>query len=682
MKFSEKWLREWVNPPLSTKDLCDKLIMAGTEIDSIEETEDKDTLIEVDLTPNRGDCLSIRGIAREIAVLTDTPLTPLAPPGFMALDLSLDVDLKIAAPQACPRYIGRMIRTLQPTTTPSWIQERLEKSDIGCIHPVVDILNYVMLELGQPMHAFDADKIHAPMMVREAQGGEKLLLLNEQEVTLQAKTLVIADNQKVLAIAGIMGGKDSGVSETTQNILLESAFFTPHLIAGKARLYGLHTDSSARFERGVDPQLQITAIERATSLICEHCGGTPGPLVERVEESMLPRREWIPLHYSRLNALLGYTIEPNKVVNILQKLGCQVEPSADKDDIVWRVFAPSYRGDMVEEIDLIEEVVRIYGYNNIPAKMPLTHLQFASPSCKKVSLSRIKRAMVDLGYQEVITYSFVDELLQKQLFSEESLALANPIASDMNVMRVSLWPGLLTTVKYNQNRQQNRLRIFETGLRFRKQKDNIVQENTLAGLICGDFAHEHWNIPKRAVDFFDLKETLTTLWQMTGQNKPLIFQPSQHEACHPGQCAELIWNNQSFGVIGKLHPKIEKALDLQGPIYLFELALSLFQDVPMPVFEKPSRFPEIRRDIAVIVDDKVASDSLINYVRKSSGELLREVNIFDVYTGKGIDLGRKSIAMGLILQHPSRTLVDKEVDDVIHTLVVGLEKEFNAKLRD
>lgn len=709
MKFSEKWLREWVNPSLSTKALCDKLTMAGFEIDSIVDAREaltadekekliqeipigadlsqylqlEDTLIEVDVTPNRGDCLSIQGIAREIAVITETSLSTLPQPVLPKLAQIPALEIQIEAAQACPRYLARVIQDIHPTSTPLWLKERLRRSDIRSIHPVVDILNYVMLEVGQPMHAFDAQKVQAPLRIRHALEGEKLILLDGQTVTLTSQTLIIADSQGPLALAGIMGGQLSSVGANTHTIILESALFTPHLIAGKARSYGLHTDSSARFERGVDPELQLFAMQRATELICEICQGKPGPILEQVSAQDLPKREWITLENRRIKGLLGHDINPAKIVQILEKLGCTVEPQKHKEaDLTWQVLPPSFRGDMMLDVDLIEEIVRIFGYDNIPTTMPVSHLQFTPLSSQKVPLARIKRALIDMGYQEVITYSFVDEALQKQLFSQEALALVNPISADMNVMRLSLWPGLLTTLKFNQNRQQHRLKIFETGLRFQTADHNLHQESVLGGLVCGEFAEEQWGIAKRTTDFFDVKNTLISLWDLLGQTQAWIFEPAEHLACHPGQCADIIWQGEKIGILGRLHPRIEKALDLHGPVYLFEVLLRVFNHVPSPVFERPSRFPEIRRDIAVIVDEQVSSGSLISYIQNSGSELLRHVRVFDVYSGKGIDSGRKSVALGLILQHPSRTLVDKEVDEVVRIIVTGLEKEFAAKLRE
>lgn len=798
MKFSEKWLREWVNPALTTQQLTDTLTMAGLEIESVQpaaaaftgvivgkiisvkphpnaeklslceidvgqsssvsvvtgakniQPEIKialakvgahlpgihqsgeslasaeirgvassgmlcskeelaigtansdeiwilppdapigeecwkylqldDNVIEMDLTPNRGDCLSVLGVAREIATLTGCDLFfPEMGPVSASADTKLSINIQAKA--HCPRYVGRSIQNLQPNvTTPLWIQEKLRRSDIRCIHPVVDILNYVMLELGQPMHAFDAKKINT-IIVRLSKQGEKISLLDGQELTLQADTLVIADSQQPIAIAGIMGGSESAVSNDTTDVFLESALFTSSLIAGKARQYGLHTDSSFRFERGVDPQLQITAIDRATALICEVCGGNPGPCVEVANEETLPQQAPILLRFSRLVQILGDSISEQTVAEILHRVSCEM--LAESQGSEWWVIPPSYRYDITSEIDLIEEVARIVGYNQIPSGMPQLKTQFIARSQNEISVARIKRALVDKGFQEVITYSFVDDSLQKLLFPEEEAhSLINPISQDMGVMRVSLWPGLLNTCKFNQNRQLDRMKIFEVGCRFRKTSNQLIQENVISGLLCGNVADEQWDLKSRTTDFFDVKQVIESIWQLLGYRESLTFAPTEVHACHPGQTAEIFWQGKSAGVLGKLHPKLQSELSVEGAIYVFELKLDTFKQVPMVTFQRPSRFPEIRRDIAMIVDEKLASDSLINYVRKSAGTILRDVKIFDVYAGKGIDSGRKSIAMGLILQHPSRTLVDKEVEAVIQTVVTGLEKEFSAKLRE
>ncbi|MBS0287500.1 MAG: phenylalanine--tRNA ligase subunit beta [Proteobacteria bacterium] len=680
MKFSEKWLREWVNPKLTTEELGMELTMAGLEVDSLEKQEN-DAIFEIDLTPNRGDCLSILGVAREVGALKQIPVTAhKINPVKATIEDTVKIDNQ--APSLCPRYIGRIIRQIRKVPTPSWIQERLEKSDIRCIHPVVDILNYVMLELGQPMHAFDLNKLTAPIVVRTAKSDEKIKLLDGQEVTLKDDTLVIADSKGPQAIAGVMGGLDSGVQDDTTDILLESALFTASSIAGKARQYGLVTDSSFRFERGVDSQLQSDAMQRATALIIEICGGEPGPIIQIESEKDLPKLSEIVLRYARLGQILGIDLPQPKVIEMLGRIGCELLDYSSSNETV-KVKPKSYRYDITTEVDLIEEIARMVGYNNIPNHLPKTGSQFLAQSETRVEVTRLKKAFVDMGYQEVITYSFVDSNLQKKLFPEvAALPLLNPISSDMDEMRLSIWPGLISTLQYNQNRQQQRLKCFEIGLCFMPEGGALKQSSKLGAILTGEYQSESWGIQKRVADFFDLKNHLESLWSLLGNKLPLQFIPHAHPACHPGQCAQIVWQSQPRGWIGKLHPKLSKDLNLDGQVYLLEVDTELLTTKPLPVFARPSRFPEIRRDIAMIVDQGVLSDSLINFVRSSAGEILREVKIFDVYTGKGIDSGRKSIAMGLILQHPSRTLVDEEVEVVIQSVVTGLKKEFSAELRD
>lgn len=678
MKFSEKWLREWINPSLDTKQLIEQLTMAGLEVEACEAI-DGDQIMELDLTPNRGDCLSIFGLAREVSTLNRLAFKAMDIP-TVSVQIENTVEILNEAPAHCPRYCGRMIQNISVNAkTPAWMQERLERSDIHGIHPVVDVLNYVMLELGQPMHAFDLKKLQGGIVIRLAKAEENITLLDGQTLSLNEETLVISDKHQAHAVAGIMGGEHSGVSAGTTDIFLESALFTAHLLAGKARQYGLHTDSSFRYERGVDPALQIKALERATALILEICGGKAGPISEVMFKETLPPSLKLNLHYPNIQKLLGYEIPEAEVTTILTLLGCELMPNGEK---TWQVKVPSYRYDITAEIDLIEELVRIVGYDKVPSHLPQTQVQF-NPTPQQMPMLRVKQALVDLGFQEIITYSFVDEALQKQLFLEqEALTLLNPISADMGVMRLSLWPGLLTTLKYNQHRQQQRLKLFEVGMCFTPQGSGLEQAERVAGLIYGDYANSHWGTQKRSFDFYDMKRPVEKLWDLMGHSEVLKFEPFNHPACHPGQCAQIRSLQGVHGVVGRLHPKLEQALDLLGPIYLFELNQSFFGHLAVPTFQRPSRFPAIRRDLALIVDKTLPAESLISFVRNETGELLQEAKIFDVYMGKGIDPARKSVAMGLILQHPSRTLIDSEIDDMISKLVTGLKMEFGAQLRD
>jgi len=643
-----------------------------------------DKIIEIDLTPNRGDCLSAIGVARELGVLTESSLNmPQIKPVTPLSDAKIKVDIK--AKEHCPRYVGRVIKNINAhkAQTPVWMSERLRRGDIRCIHPVVDILNYVMLELGQPMHAFDLSKIEGGITVRLAEKDEPITLLDEQSVKLKSNTLVISDDNNALAIAGVMGGLDSAVTDSTQDILLESALFSEVHQAGKARLYGLHTDSAFRYERGVDPQLQVQAIERATNFILEICGGEPGIVVDVVTDCLESKKP-ITLRYQRIKQILGITFEAEQVEALLLRIGCKVLPKEDVDsqEPGICVLPPSYRYDISLEIDLIEELARVYGYENVPTELP--KVPFIIPSCKEneISATRIKKAMVDMGYNEAITYSFVDSQWQSILFPEEkTLALLNPISQDMDTMRCSLLPGLLKTVSFNQRRQQTRMMVFEVGNRFFYEGDALKQEAQIAGVCYGDKLAETWRPGNAEVDFYDIKSHINRLWQLT-QKQPLRYVADEHAVNQKGQSASIYAGEQKIGIIGKLNPEKQKQLDIEGAIFWFSCDLAPFRDKKIPTLQRPSKFPEIRRDIAVIVEQNIASGSLTTFVGNLAKDWLVKINIFDEYKGKGIAEGKKSLAMGLILQHPSRTLIDNEVNELMDSIVTGLSRDFGAELRE
>ncbi|MEH6389986.1 phenylalanine--tRNA ligase subunit beta [Pseudomonas profundi] len=639
-----------------------------------------DAIIEVDLTPNRGDCLSIAGLAREVAAnygeqVTRPQIEPIAPVN----DDTRPVELR--ASQACPRYVGRVIRNVDLSrATPLWMVERLRRSDIRSIDAVVDITNYVMLELGQPLHAFDLAEIHGGIRVRMAEEGEKLVLLDGQEIALRADTLVIADHERPLAMAGIMGGEHSGVSEKTTDLFLESAFFDTIAIAGKARGYGLHTDSSHRFERGVDWRLQREAIERATALILEIVGGEPGPIVEAVDENTLPRLSQVTLRNDRITQMLGMELPAGDVESYLGGLGLYVKPSGNGE---WQVDVPSYRFDISIEVDLIEELARLYGYNRLPATAPTASLNLAAKSESKGELPALRRLLVARGYHEAITYSFIEPGLNKLFDPEiEPLALANPISADMAVMRTSLWPGLCKAVEYNLNRQQSRVRLFESGQRFLPQTDgSLLQQPVLAGIACGARQPEGWANGNDKLDFHDVKGDVEAALGQGGCGSAYRFEPAEHPALHPGQTAKITRDGQTVGWLGALHPLLVDKLDLHAPVFVFELVLAGISEGRLPKFAELSRFPEVRRDIALLVDKAVAADDLLNKIRAVAGEHLTNLRLFDVYEGKGIDPHSKSLAIGLTLQHSSRTLTDDEVNAVMDEVLESLEQGFNATLR-
>ena len=633
-----------------------------------------DVSIEINITPNRGDCLSVLGVARDIGVMTRQPVNAVACTPVPAT-LPDVFPVKIHATAACPRYVGRVIRAINPhAKTPTWMRERLRRSGHRCIHPVVDVTNYILLELGQPMHAFDLQKLNGGIEVRMARAGESIALLDGQTLTLDGQTLVIADQQHPQAIAGVMGGLDSAVTDMTQDIFLESAFFTPNLLAGCGRRYGLQTDSSYRFERGVDFQLQRKAVERATQLLLEIVGGQAGPVIEVVSDKDLPQLTPITLRQSRIQRILGKSLEPAEVTDILQRLGMQLTVNEDH----WQVLPPSFRSDISLEVDLIEELARIHGYDNIASPAPRATLSMISQP--DVTLESLQSVLIQRDYQEAITYSFVQPQWQAQLTPHvEALALANPITSDMAVMRTSLWSGLLQAVQYNQKRQQARVRLFETGLRFLPTSQGLQQEAMLAGVVTGTRLQEQWNERLQPIDFYDIKADVEAVLQTTRLNYQV--RPDFHPALHPGQTAAIYQGEDFLGMMGALHPRLLAELDILAPVYLFELHLSpLLQDKVIQ-FKEISKYPSIRRDIAVVMDKTWAVDKILTQIQQVASHLLVDLKLFDVYQGAGIASDQKSLAIALIFQALDRNLVDTEVDTQIERIVHLLEQDFGASLR-
>ncbi|QHA83445.1 phenylalanine--tRNA ligase subunit beta [Pseudomonas mediterranea] len=638
-----------------------------------------DASIEVDLTPNRGDCLSVAGLAREVGALYDTSVTrPTVAPVPAVHDEVRSVE--VLAPTACPRYLGRVIRNVDLSKpTPLWMVERLRRADVRSIDAAVDITNYVMLELGQPLHAFDLAEINGGIRVRMAEEGEKLVLLDGQEVTLRSDTLVIADHSRALAIAGVMGGEHSGVSASTRDVFLESAFFDQIAVAGKARSYGLHTDASHRYERGVDWQLAREAMERATGLLLEITGGEAGPIIETVSEQHLPKIAPVTLRAQRISQMLGMDMEAAEVERLLSALGLNITADGAGQ---WRVEVPSHRFDISLEVDLIEELARLYGYNRLPVRYPQARLAPQAKAEARSDLPELRRLLVARGYQEAITYSFIDPR-QFELFSPgvEPLLLANPISNDMAAMRSSLWPGLVKSLQHNLNRQQDRVRLFESGLRFVGQLDGLKQEPMLAGVVCGSRLPEGWAQGRDVVDFFDVKADVEAVLGFAGALDAFTFVPGKHPALHPGQTARIERDGREVGYVGAIHPELSKTLGLDRPVFVFELVLAEVAQGKMPKFQELSRFPEVRRDLALLADRDVASSAVLDVIRENAGEWLTDLRLFDVYQGKGIDPHRKSLAVGLTWQHPSRTLNDDEVNTATQNILTSLENRLNATLR-
>ena len=640
-----------------------------------------DHCIEMDITPNRSDCLSIKGVARDIGVLNrlsvkEPAMTAVAP----SIDDSFAVDL--AAGDLCPRYVSRIIRGVdisQPS--PVWMQEYLRRAGINCRDSVVDVTNYVLLEIGQPMHAFDLAKLDRGIIVRRAVANEKIALLNGQRLVLSDDTLVIADHSGVQAIAGVMGGSHTAVSDTTVDILLESAFFDPVAIAGRARNYGLHTDSSHRFERGVDYQLQEQAIERATELILSVGGGHAGPVsVTEVEHSLLKSRT-VTLRKAQIKSGLGFVMAEHDILDILQRLGLQ---KTSENKLSWTFSVPSYRFDIAIEADLLEELARVYGYNQLPTTCLAMEVPLPLNAEEVLNLSTLRRQLIARDYREAICYSFIDADLQKHFDpAVKPIFLKNPISTDMSVMRTSLLPGLVQALQYNTNRQQTRVRLFETGLRFilDNETGDIDQQPMLAALIYGNRFVEGWHGNKIIVDFYDLKGDLQSLFALTDRSEAYQFIASKHPALHPGQTAEIYLESNPVGFIGRLHPRIEQEFTIGQPVYLFEIMQEALLTAKLPSFYPLSRFPEVRRDIALIVDQTVPVADLENKVKDTAGDYLIESKVFDIYAGKGIETHRKSVAIGLTFQHPSRTLKDDEINEIQHRVIKSLEQVFGATLR-
>jgi phenylalanyl-tRNA synthetase beta chain len=648
----------------------------GTDIKEYLNLDDR--LIEIGLTPNRADCLSVLGVARDLAVVVDLPFNgeasaPVAP----ALDETLPVT--VLSPEKCPRYLGRVIRDVDINRpTPLFMVERLRRSGIRSIDPVVDITNYVMLEIGQPLHAFNLEALEGGIVVREAQPNEALTLLDGQSREMTAGTLMIADEVKPLAMAGIMGGEGSGVDQQTRHLFLEAAFFTPELMAGRARQYGLHTDASHRYERGVDPELPYRAIERATTLLMEWVGGKPGPITDISATEHLPARAGVTLRASAIKAMLGIEVPADEVTRILKGLGFEVVVDSAADE--WCCTAPSWRFDMGLEADLIEEIARIFGYDNIPT-LPVEGASQAGVNSEAMaSLADIRHRLVSRGFNEAITFSFVSPDAQA-LFDPDSVpvALKNPISSDLAVMRTSLLPGLAGAAAHNIKRQITRVRFFETGLRFLPEASDLAQTPTLALILCGARAPEGWSTQSDSVDFFDLKGEIEAL--LAAAAKPVTFRSAVRAGLHDGQTAEVVLGDSVIGVMGRLHPTAASELDLPDKTFVAELDLAEVLQRAMPDYHDISRYPEVRRDLAVVLDKQVAASAAVDLVKAAAGEYLADVVVFDLYEGEGVAENEKSLAMGLTFRDQSRTLTDEEVSNALAQVIDSLTEKLGARLR-
>ena len=792
MKFSEKWLREWVDPALDTDALAHRLTMAGHEVDAVEAQGDgldgivvgevlevkkhpdadrlsvcqvstgngaavevvcgapnvvagmkspfappgtnlpngvklrkakirgvesngmlcsaieiglgdesdgiielpadattgkalaeyldlPDNTFDLDLTPNRGDCFSVLGIARDVSAMTAAPLKD-ARVDAVKGTIKDEHPVELVLPEGCPRFAGRVIRGIDiGAKSPTWMTERLRRSGLRAIHPVVDVTNYVMLELGQPLHAYDLGLVKGTIRPRLAKSGEKVILLDEREIEVNTDTLVITDDSGPIGLAGIMGGLSTAVSDETTDVFFEAAFWPPQFMAGRARQYALHTEASLRFERGVDPAGQARAIERATALLLEIAGGEAGPLSDLVVAEHLPKNASLLLRKSRLKKILGTEIAGHRVSEILNALGLVASDHAKG----WSVIIPSYRFDIDVEDALVEEVARIFGYDEIPEVTAIAETPLATATETKIDLELVANTLVARDYQEVITYSFVDQEINTRIAGTKSkLVLSNPISSEMSVMRSSIWPGLLAAASSNVARQQERVRIFEIGKTFHGALKAPEEVMRVAGLAYGDTVPEQWGNQAQVVDFFDIKSDVVALLNMVGPASKFDFIAAEHPALQPGQAAEILRNNVVVGVIGKLHPSVAKTFDLDKGVLVFELNTELVFATTVPVASNVSKFPMIRRDIAVVVDDIISVADLVAAVESAAPDLIQYVKIFDVYKGPGIEAGRKSVALGLILQETSRTLTDDDADAAKSAAVRKLQQEFAAVLRE
>jgi phenylalanyl-tRNA synthetase beta chain len=643
----------------------------GADIRKVLDLDDQ--LFTTKPTPNRGDCLSLLGMAREVAAITGAAMTAVK---FNPVDDALGeaLRIKLEAPQACPRYCGRLVRGVNARArTPQWMVERLARSGVRSLGALVDITNYVMLELGQPLHAFDAAKIEGAVHVRFAREKEPLTLLNGETRALSPDFLVIADDKKALALAGIMGGADSAVSDATADIFLESAFFDPGVIAGKSRVLGFGSDSSHRFERGVDFSGTVSALEHATQLVLEICGGKAGPVSEA--GAALPQRAPVTLRLERVARLLGIKPGAAEISGMLRRLGFEFTASKG----VFNVMPPAHRFDIAIEEDLIEEVARMHGYDNIPAATPVAHASMLPVPEARRDAAVIRRLLVARDYQEVVTYSFVDRTWENDFCGNASpVALANPIASQMSVMRSSLIGSLVNCVAFNVSHKQARVRVFEIGRCFVASATGGYEQPLRVGAIAyGDALQEQWGSPARRVDFYDVKADVEALLASRG----VQYETALHPALHPGKTARIVRNGMTVGWIGELHPRWQQKYDLPFAPVHFELDFEYVAEGTLPVYNEISRFPPVRRDLAVIVDENVSYQAMVEGLRSGQPAIVTEIGLFDIYRGAGIEKGKKSLAFRVLLQDTHKTLTDSEVDSAVSQLIQVLQQRFNAKLR-
>ena len=639
-----------------------------------------DVSVDLDLTPNRGDALSLRGLAREVGLLNDVAVVP-PPMRAVAVASQARFPVAIDNPAGCPRYLGRVVAGVDTgRPTPLWLRERLRRCGLRSIDPVVDVTNYVLLELGQPMHAFDLHRLEGGIVVRDGRPGERLTLLDGRDLAVDEDVLLIADGNGPVAVAGVMGGTRSGVSASTRDVFLECAFFSPMTVAATARRFGLHTDASHRYERGVDYALQAQAMERASGLLLDIVGGSAGPVVAAECEARLPQRREVALRKARLDRLVGEAIPSAEVERIFERLEMAPRSSGSGDALRWTVRVPSHRFDIEREEDLVEEVLRVYGYNAVASRVPASPVALGTPSEGRLAVARLADLLVDLGYSEAVTYSFVDARLADVLDPERTaLRVVNPISNDHAAMRTNLLPGLVRALRTNLARQAHRVRLFETGQCFRQHAEGLAQLNLCAGILFGAREAESWAQDAAPVDFFDVKGDVERLLALGGRE--VEFARAEDAVLHPGQAATVAVAGAAVGRLGRLHPEVEAALHLPKGVYVFELEVDALGVGRRRRHAALSRHPSVRRDLALVVDEEVAAVRIEGVARQALGGMAAGFSLFDVYQGEGVAPGKKSVAIGLTLQHPSRTLNDAEVNGLVDAAVAKLRSELGARLR-
>ncbi len=637
-----------------------------------------DKIIEIDLTPNRGDCLCVQGIAREISALTGCRMRSTEVDKVPA-KTKTGLSIELIATDGCARFAGRAVHNINMAArTPDWMQQILLRSGVRSINPVVDITNYVMLETGQPMHGYDLDKLNGGIIVRRAKNKEKLKLLDGSTVAMTDQNLVIADHKRAVGLAGIMGGDATAISDGTTNIFFEAAYFSPADIIGKARQFGMHTDASHRFERGVDPTGQIAAIERATALLLEIAGGEPGKTCHSVDRKALPKRNSITLDNRELPRMLGISIPASSTKSILKKLGMEVSGSAT----ALKVKSPSWRFDISGQHDLVEEVGRCYGYEKIVPNIPVSTARSGGYPERNVSRYSLKQLLTSRGYFEAINYSFIDPDLQNKVLGlSGGTRLQNPLADNMSVMRQSLIPGLLASLVRNQNRQEDRIRLFESGTVFTGRGKNRKENLKIAAVLSGAALPRQWAISAHPVDFYDLKGDLEALLNLGASGKAISFQRAGREGLHPGQSADVTVDGKSVGYIGKLHPVVQQKLDLDREVFIFEIDERVLTKSTLPSFEPLSRYPSVERDLAVVVDQDVCAEDVLKTVRNHAGSDLKRLELFDMYQGERVEKNKKSFAFSLTFQSESSSLRAGDIDDITAKIITALEQKVGAQMR-